>query len=322
MVLRLLLFCLLNAVFAQKISSLELLFEFNKFTKNYNKKYVNSEETRKKFNNFVENYQYILKHNSNYKNFKLEVNENADKSFDTAPQAIKIPMSCRMPHISVKTTENIDWRTTHKVDEEKRDEETCQSSWAFSVIGAVESLNVIRNPSSNYIRYSIQELIDCSGGIYGNKGCEGGGLSQSFTYIRIRGISTEAEYPYIYNDGFCKKVSNSFHISGCVAITPKNNTMLLEALNIGPVSVMIRSYNREWEFYKAGVIHTGCGTDNDILDRAVLLVGAGFDGNIPCWIIKNSKSIWGQRGYAQIYRHNVTNSGICGIALAAAYPVY
>jgi len=44
---------------------------------------------------------------------------------------------------------------------------------------------------------SEQNLIDCTGGDYGNEGCYGGYMYMCFKYIDLNGgIDTEKSYPY------------------------------------------------------------------------------------------------------------------------------
>lgn len=79
---------------------------------------------------------------------------------------------------------------------------TCfsESHWAFSVIGAIEGINKI--VTNNLVNLSVQELVDCDPA---SNGCAGGYYFNAFGWvINNGGIDTEANYPYIANNGICK----------------------------------------------------------------------------------------------------------------------
>ena len=70
-----------------------------------------------------------------------------------------------------------------------------------------------------------------------------------------------------------------------------------------------------------GIIKSSnCG---ESLDHGVLVVGYGEEDGEKYWIVKNSwGESWGENGYVRIARtDSVSDSGVCGIALQASYPV-
>ena len=57
----------------------------------------------------------------------------------------------------------------------------CGSCWAFATVGPIEALNVIKG--GKLTSFSPQQLVDCSGN-FGNQGCNGGLMTNSYKYIK------------------------------------------------------------------------------------------------------------------------------------------
>jgi len=161
--------------------------------------------------------------------------------------------------------------------------------------------------------------VDCSGP-QGNQGCNGGMMDQAFQFIISNGgITSEAQYPYTAAQGTCNtNVTSVATISSFVDVQSGSESALLQAVNIGPVSIAIEADQECFQFYSGGVLSDpSCGTN---LDHGVLVVGYGTDAtsNQPYWIVKNSwGASWGESGYIRLIRG--TNE--CGIATEPSYPV-
>jgi len=324
MIAKIILIAILGVVICRDISESEVTVAFGNFMAEYNKHYDTIEETIMRYNIFADNYRYIENHNMENTDFELAVNQFADLTpeefkfkFLNNPRGEGYDNPCRLPHVKKGTDTKIDWRKKNAVSSVKN-QGSCGSCWAFSTVGALEGLYAINKGS--ILEFSEQELVDCTRS-YGNEGCQGGWMSWAFEYIREKGISTRKEYPYEGRNGPCRKKSNSFQIKGCINVTKDDSDSLLEALNINPVSICVRANNREFMYYRRGIIKTGCGTPKAELDHGITLVGADFEGSDAFWIAKNSwGSGWGESGYVRIKRDTGKGQGICGIAMDNCYP--
>ena len=70
----------------------------------------------------------------------------------------------------------------------------CGSCWAFTIVGSVEGQHAIK--TGQLVSLSAQQLMDCSDS-YGNHGCEGGFIDNTYKYIKsIGGLDSEKCYRY------------------------------------------------------------------------------------------------------------------------------
>lgn len=210
-----------------------------------------------------------------------------------------------------------------------------------SKTGALEGQEFIKK--GKLISLSEQNLIDCSKK-YGNNGCDGGLMDNSFTYIKDNdGIDTEKSYPYEARDGECRyNLKNSAaDDTGFIDLDAGDEKKLMAAVaTVGPIAVGIDASHESLQRYKRGkqkkqnFVFSQKSFDYEIfpgiyyepncsstdLDHAVLVVGYGVDeNNKKYWIVKNSWSrSWGEGGYFKMPRDE---NNYCGIATAPSYPV-
>jgi len=166
--------------------------------------------------------------------------------------------------------------------------------------------------------------MDCSKS-EGDESCEGGLMDDAFQFVLDnKGICAEADYPYKAVDEKCRKTCQSVStISGFADVyfdekRPDNETALMAAVNMGPVSIAIEADQPVFQLYTGGVISSAsCGTT---LDHGVLIVGYGTDSatKLDYWLVKNSWGVkWGDKGFVKLVR----NKNECGLNSAASYPI-
>jgi len=304
---------------------------FVKYTKDFNKVYKHS-EFFSRYHAFRTNVNIINAWNAKKHSSTMGINKFSDltnaefKKLYTGLKFPKVANAKRPQKPMVGQPAALDWVSKGRVVAVK-DQGQCGSCYSFSASGSMESAWAIKK---NIVPVSLSEeqAVDCSGN-FGNQGCNGGLMSQVFQYIiNNTGICSEAAYPYVAGGGSagdcgippaggCPDGSKYAAAFTSFKSLAASETDLMNAIQLGPVSVAIEADQSVFQSYTGGIISAdaGCGTQ---LDHGVLLVGYGVDATtgMKFWRIKNSwASSWGDNGYVRIERQNAAYpQGTCGIA--------
>lgn len=286
-----------------------------------NGKVYSSYEEEFRFNVFADNYLNILAFNAAEDSVTLALNKFADLTsaeFGALYTGTYAQENTGNFHVfeAKDYPASVDWRTKGAVTPVKN-QGSCGSCWTFSTTGALEGLYFLNN--TNLVSFSEQNLVDC---VTADDGCNGGLMTDAFTYTAQGGIDTEADYPYEGVDGDCRfDASKAYKVNdGYYNVTPKSYDQLKSAVVEQPVSVAVQANQLPWQFYAGGVIKALCG---DKLDHGVLVVGYEVVKSTEAWIVKNSwGQSWGNDGFLYVSTDASANdgNGVCGILASASIP--
>ncbi|NWU08206.1 CATS protein, partial [Cephalopterus ornatus] len=297
--------------------------------KTYGKEYRHQEEDSLRRATWEKNLRLVTLHNLEHslgiRSYTLGMNHLGDMtSEEVAASLAGLRVAPRSHGISVfrprpvgDVPEEMDWREKGCVTKVKN-QGACGSCWAFSAVGALEAQ--VKLKTGNLVSLSAQNLVDCSG-MYGNKGCAGGFMTEAFQYIiDNHGIESEESYPYTAQNGTCR-YNSSASAASCsryVELPAGDEAALRDAVaTVGPVAVAIDATRPTFFLYRSGVYDDPQCTQE--VNHGVLVVGYGSLENKEYWLVKNSWGVWfGDSGYIRMVR-NASNR--CGIASYASYPV-
>lgn len=198
---------------------------FQGFVTKHNRNYLTKEEYNARLKIFSDNLGIIKNHNAAAEGFRIGVNKFADLS----PQEFEKMMGFK-PALENNTNASddkfldaseddseefvdsdtaddddtvtgrglqsypasLDWRTLGALNP-IRNQGSCGSCFTFSTVSAMESMYKVKKGILPQL--SEQQILDCSSS-YGNQGCRGGLMTNSFNYLKSYKSMTRASYAY------------------------------------------------------------------------------------------------------------------------------
>jgi len=214
---------------------------------------------------------------------------------------------------------SIDWVDLGAVTE-AREQGTCGSCWAMSLIGYIEGklFNILAEHGNGVlVRLSPQFLMDCSRGFGQLDACHGGNLRDAITWVKQNGLCEESQYPFVCKDmnspqcknsqcrASCNKILKPAHIDNLMSLKPGSLSLKM-ALMYGPsMGVIDGSSARLLNWTGSEVIPSSACPERKQPNHGILVVGYGYslrDGK-HYWKIKNvwGKS-WAEDGFGYLER--------------------
>jgi len=298
---------------------------FVSFVGRFDKSYT-ADAFFQRYSVFKANLDQIREHNAQGLSWDMAINQFADMSpaefkawvgsFPPPPttgRGVPQRLSSR-----VSVPDALEWGDKKAVAGVK-DQGQCGSCWAFATAGVLESWWFIKNGLAGTIAdLSAQQLVDCSKDTC--YGCQGGWPYKALEYVESKGLCAWGAYPYTARDGQCKDTSCTPVIPAGALKTYTNvsgEPGILDALQVGPVSVLVEADTSAFQFYHSGVLDSpSCGHQ---IDHAILATGYGTLSGKKYWNVKNSwGQSWGDKGYIKIVR----DKQMCAIDQGPTQPAF
>lgn len=92
--------------------------------------------------------------------------------------------------------------------------------------------------SGKLLDFSEQQLLDCTNS-YGNGGCNGGLMTNTFNYLKSHYMQLDSTYPYVGYQTSCKYSGSGPTYATNYVNVGQNYNSLMSAIQVGPVAVAI-----------------------------------------------------------------------------------
>lgn len=211
---------------------------------------------------------------------------------------------------------HFDWRD--EVDggmQPIRNQGSCGSCWAFSVVSVLESLIRIYDHTLEPNLAEQTLVSSCS-----NTGSCSGGYMNAFNYLKQKGAPNEKDDPYKAYNTSCRqglkagaKISEWNYV-GSGSSSPTTEQIKTAIYMYGPVSVTV---NGSFSAYSSGIYNrcNSYGTNH-------MVTLEGWDDEGQYWIMRNSWGTnWGEGGYMRIKWYGSGGYKCNSIGKSAAYAV-
>lgn len=212
--------------------------------------------------------------------------------------------------------ESFDWREQVEGGLQPiKNQGSCGSCWAFSVVAVIESLLKIEDASLEPDLAEQTLVSRCS-----NSGSCSGGYFSAFNYTKKPGLPDEAQDPYKAYNTSCKsnlepvqKIHKWAYV-GSKGKAPSVEQVKAAIFHHGPLAVTV---NGSFSGYSEGV-YNRCNSYNT--NHMVTL--EGWDDEGEYWIMRNSWGTkWGEDGYMRIKWRGKNGYRCNNIARSAAYVI-
>jgi cathepsin L len=267
------------------------------------------EEYHIRFGIWLANARIVSEHKGN---FEIELNKFAAMT----PAEYRTLLGARIdlaeveapPPLEVEYDPPWDWRNKGTINPIK-DQGQCGSCYAFSAIGAAESVDAVK--SGKLLSFSESNVIDCA---HNCGGCGGGWPSHVYKWFiehQNGKFMLESDYPYAPHVRQCQwnAAKGVGSVTSHVALDHDPEQMCTRCQKSGALSVCIDAARVTFQLYKTG-IYDDPKCSSSRMDHAVILVGWGFEGAKKFWIVRNSWGLtWGEKGYIRILRKD----NLCGV---------